>query len=103
MGHSQVEKAKTHDRIVAIAARRFREAGLDGLSIGDLMKEAGLTHGGFYKHFASREDLVVQAVTAALVSGSEIGKDGRAKAPPSYLDLIAYYLSERHRQDTGGG
>jgi len=55
MGYSRAEKEKTHKRIVAIAAKRFRENGLDGVGIADLMKEAGLTVGGFYKHFKSRE------------------------------------------------
>lgn len=62
MGHSQASKQATHDRIVSIAAERFCELGIDGLSIADLMKEAGLTHGGFYKHFESRDQLVVEAL-----------------------------------------
>jgi TetR/AcrR family transcriptional repressor of nem operon len=51
MGHSRAGKTKTHKRIVTIASRRFREKGLAGVGIADLMKEAGLTVGGFYKHF----------------------------------------------------
>jgi AcrR family transcriptional regulator len=66
MGRSQADKTRNHDRIVRIAAERFREFGLESLSIANLMKEAGLTHGGFYKHFVSRDDLVVQAFAAAL-------------------------------------
>ena len=66
MGHSRAEKAKTHKRIVAIASKRFREEGLAGVGIADLMKEAGLTVGGFYKHFDSRDDLVAEAVGSAL-------------------------------------
>src|SRR5713226_3443658 len=65
MGHSKAEKAKTHKRIVAIASKRFREEGLAGVGIAELMKEAGLTIGGFYKHFDSRDDLVAEAVSAA--------------------------------------
>src|SRR3984893_18539739 len=64
--HSKAEKAKTHKRIVAIASRRFREEGLAGIGIADLMKEAGLTVGGFYKHFNSRDALVAEAVGCAL-------------------------------------
>ena len=70
MGHSTAEKAKTHKRIVAIAAKRFREKGLAGFGIAELMKEAGLTVGGFYKHFDSRDDLVAEAVSSALGLGS---------------------------------
>lgn len=65
MGHSQASKKATHERVVSIAARRFREDGIDGLSIADLMKEAGLTHGGFYKHFDSKEQLIEEALTVA--------------------------------------
>ena len=57
MGHSQTAKAETHKRIVKIAAKRLRENGLAGVGIAELMKEAGLTVGGFYKHFDSRDDL----------------------------------------------
>jgi len=58
MGHSQADKAETHKRIVKIAAKRLRENGLAGVGIAELMKEAGLTVGGFYKHFDSRDALV---------------------------------------------
>jgi len=58
MGHSRAEKAETHERIVSLASTRFREKGLTGIGIAELMKEAGLTVGGFYKHFDSRDDLV---------------------------------------------
>src|ERR1700730_2044037 len=66
MRHSKAEKAKTHKRIVAIASMRFREEGLAGIGIADLMKEAGLTVGGFYKHFNSRDALVAESVGGAL-------------------------------------
>jgi tetracycline repressor-like protein len=66
MRHSKAEKAKTHERIVAIASKRFREEGLAGIGIADLMKEAGLTVGGFYKHFKSRDALVAEVVGRAL-------------------------------------
>src|SRR6202158_5184480 len=65
MRHSKAEKTKTHKRIVKIASRRFREKGLAGVGIADLMKEAGLTVGGFYKHFDSRDALVAEAVSSA--------------------------------------
>jgi hypothetical protein len=66
VGHSKAEKVKTHKRIVAIASKRFREEGLAGVGIAELMKQAGLTVGGFYKHFASRDDLVAEALVSAL-------------------------------------
>ena len=66
MGHSKAEKTKTHKRIVAIASKNFREEGLAGIGIAELMKEAGLTAGGFYKHFDSRDDLMAEAFGSAL-------------------------------------
>jgi Bacterial regulatory proteins, tetR family len=66
MRHSKAEKAKTYERIVAIASKRFREEGLAGIGIADRMKEAGLTVGGFYKHFKSRDALVAEVVGRAL-------------------------------------
>ena len=65
MGHSKADKAKTHKRIVKIASKRFREDGLAGVGIADVMKEAGLTVGGFHKHFDSRDDLMAEAVSSA--------------------------------------
>jgi TetR/AcrR family transcriptional regulator, transcriptional repressor for nem operon len=65
VGYSQAQKEKTHKRIVAIASKRFREKGLAGFGIAELMKEAGLTVGGFYKHFDSRDELVAEALSDA--------------------------------------
>ncbi len=90
MGHSQGEKIKSRERILDVASRRFRETGLEGLSISDLMKEAGLTHGGFYKHFASREDLVASVVEQAMT-------DTLKSPAPSLESLIDKYLSAEHR------
>jgi len=58
VGTSRAAKAATHDRILDIAAARIRRDGINGLAIAELMKEAGLTHGGFYRHFDSREQLI---------------------------------------------
>ena len=70
MGHSRAEKTKTHKRIVKIASRRLREEGLAGVGIADLMKEAGLTVGGFYKHFDSRDALAPKRSAPHLAAGS---------------------------------
>ena len=104
MRHSKAEKAKTHERIVAIASKRLREEGLAGIGIADLMKEAGLTVGGFYKHFSSRDALVAEAVGSAL----ELWKrqvDAAASGGPSvtYESLVDEYLSEAHRDHPGAG
>src|SRR6266404_4903759 len=104
MGHSRSSKAKTHKRIVQIASKRFREEGLAGIGIADLMKEAGLTVGGFYKHFKSRDDLVAEAVGSALgVWKRQV--DAAASDGPlvTYESLVDEYLSEAHRNHPGTG
>ena len=63
---SRVEAEQNRERIIDVAAKLFRERGFDGIGVADLMKSAGLTHGGFYRHFASKEDLMEQACTRAL-------------------------------------
>ena len=104
MGHSQAEKTRSHKRIVQLAAERFREAGLDGISVADLMKEAGLTHGGFYRHFPSRDDLVAEAVEEALVNGAQIADRVERLEPTTALSaLITGYLSVAHRDSKGRG
>jgi len=104
VGHSRVEKTKTHKRIVSIASKKFREEGLARVGIADLMKEAGLTVGGFYKHFDSRDDLVAEAISSAFggwnrrVDAAKTG--GRSL---SVAKLIDDYLSEAHRENPGTG
>src|SRR6202034_4182441 len=71
VGSSQADKAASHDRIVNIAAARMRRDGVNGVGVAELMQEAGLTHGGFYRHFKSRDDLVGAAVECALAQGSK--------------------------------
>jgi TetR/AcrR family transcriptional repressor of nem operon len=104
MGHSKAEKAKTHQRIVAKAAKRFREGGLEGVGIAELMKEAGLTVGGFYKHFNSRDDLVAEAVSSAFGTWKRQVDAVASGGPPlSYAKLIDNYLNEAHRDNPGTG
>jgi TetR/AcrR family transcriptional repressor of nem operon len=104
MGHSRAEKAKTHKRIVSIASKKFREEGLAGVGIAELMKEAGLTVGGFYKHFDSRDDLVAEAVSSAF-GGWKRRVDAAASGGPqvSLAKLIDEYLNAAHRDDPGTG
>jgi TetR/AcrR family transcriptional repressor of nem operon len=104
MGHSKAEKRKTHKRIVSIASKRFREEGLGGVGIADLMKEAGLTVGGFYKHFDSRDDLVAEAVGSAFGFWKRQMDAAASGGPPlSYAKLIDDYLSQAHRDHPGTG
>jgi TetR/AcrR family transcriptional repressor of nem operon len=104
MGYSRAQKAKTHKRIVAIASKRFREKGLAGVGIGDLMKEAGLTVGGFYKHFDSRDELVAEAVSAAFgvwQRQKEAAESGGR--PLTFEKLVNDYMSDVHRENSGAG
>jgi TetR/AcrR family transcriptional repressor of nem operon len=104
MGHSKAEKARTHKYIVAIASKRFREHGLAGIGIAELMKEAGLTVGGFYKHFKSRDDLVAESVGSALGFWKRQVDAAASGGPPvTYQSLVDDYLSETHRNHPGTG
>ncbi|MBI1396797.1 MAG: TetR family transcriptional regulator [Betaproteobacteria bacterium] len=102
MGSSQADKTETHARIVKIAAAKFREAGVDGISVADLMKEAGLTHGGFYRHFASRDELVAEAVEYAMAEAlRRLGAAVRRSAGPPFEAMVEGYLSKAHRDADG--
>jgi TetR/AcrR family transcriptional repressor of nem operon len=104
IGYSKAQKARTHKRIVAIASKRFREKGLAGFGIAELMKEAGLTVGGFYKHFDSRDDLVAEAVNSAFGGWKRRVEAAKSSGPPvSYEKLIDEYLNEAHRDNPGTG
>lgn len=98
-------KEVTHDRIVETAARIIRRSGYDGTGVADIMKEAGMTHGGFYAHFASREALLAEAADRA---GAEaLALVGRivATAPPEQAlqTLLQNYLSRKHLEDVEDG
>jgi TetR/AcrR family transcriptional repressor of nem operon len=97
VGHSRAAKAESHDRIVQVAATRFRENGVEGVGVADLMKDAGLTHGGFYRHFASRDELVAEGIEHALNEGAR-AVAAVAQVQECPLDaLVDAYLSPAHR------
>jgi TetR/AcrR family transcriptional repressor of nem operon len=98
MGYSKSDKAETHTRIVKVAAKRFRERGLDGIGVADVMKEAGVTVGGFYKHFGSRDELVVEALATAFKD-----LDVWEEHTPDMAHLLQNYLTEAHREAPGTG
>src|SRR6478736_2093807 len=90
MRYSREHKQETHDRIVKKASVRLREKGAHGIGVADLMKEAGLTHGGFYAHFDSREALVIEAFGYAMDRAAEHCDDpGRGCAVPTLGAEIA--------------
>ena len=90
-------KQETHERILDVAARAIRRHGYAGVGVADVMKAAGLTHGGFYGHFDSKDDLVAQAI-AHIFTVQEAGQGGQGLA--AYLDA---YLSPWHRDRVGEG
>jgi len=104
VGTSQAAKAASHDRILDIAAARIRRDGIDRLAVADLMKEAGLTHGGFYRHFDSREHLVAEAAQRALTQGSEWTiASAKLGGQRGYTALVDGYLSTWHRDHPESG
>jgi TetR/AcrR family transcriptional repressor of nem operon len=98
MGYSKRNKTQTHSRIVSVAAKRFREFGLEGIGVADVMKEAGVTVGGFYKHFDSRDELVVEALATAFQD-----LDRWEEHTDTLTKLLENYLAEGHRDDPGTG
>ena len=105
MRYSKEHKQETHARIVKKASVRLRERGAHGIGVADLMKEAGLTHGGFYAHFDSREALVVEAFDYAMDRSMTRRRQQIADlAPEERLPhLVDTYLSPQHRDNPGHG
>ena len=104
MGHSRAEKAQSRERILAAASTRIREAGLEGISVGELMKSVNLTHGGFYGHFDSRDALIAAALEQALAEGEKTsaahsGKHGKR----TVKSIVNNYLSPAHRDHPNSG
>jgi len=103
MGHSQDEKAKNHQRIVEIASSRIRESGTDRPGVSEIMEAAGLTHGGFYKHFRSRDDLIAQAADQAFADGSQAFLSLTEGADDPLAAFVDWYVSAEHRDDPANG
>ena len=91
-------KEATHDRIVETAARAIRRTGYSGAGVAEVMKEAGLTHGGFYAHFDSREAMLAEAADRAGADGMALLVRAAAAAPPKKAleVLLRTYLSQQH-------
>jgi TetR/AcrR family transcriptional repressor of nem operon len=90
--------AENREKIVATATRLFRENGFDGVGLDAIMESAGLTHGGFYRHFRSKDDLAAEAVAHGLATNA-----GRQAELPSLEALVSSYLSSEHRADLARG
>ncbi|KFL36034.1 TetR/AcrR family transcriptional regulator [Arenimonas donghaensis] len=106
MRYSPEHKQKTYDRIVEHAARSFRKKGVDNVSISGLMADAGLTHGGFYAHFKSKEDVLLVALERALSQTfSRLGDAANTPGgvPDRISALLGEYLSVLHRDTPDRG
>ncbi len=105
MRYSAEHKKQNHENILSVAARSFREHGGDSSGIGKVMKKVGLTKGGFYRHFESKDDLFVEAVARAF---DEMGRgmvDAARSAPAGQglRAMVERYLSTRHASSPGMG
>jgi TetR/AcrR family transcriptional regulator, transcriptional repressor for nem operon len=101
---SREQASKNRKRIVDAAGQLFCERGFDGIGVADLMKAAGLTHGGFYGHFDSKEDLAAEASAQAFLRSAEIWLSLIENSRGAPLTAIARnYLSETHRDHPGQG
>src|SRR5215510_5949290 len=92
---SREQMAENRRRILDVASRLFREKGFDAVSVAEVMNAAGLTHGGFYGHFSSKDELVAQTIAHVLAGDGRRGGNLRA-----YIDA---YLSPRHRDNAADG
>ena len=101
------DKARNRQNIVEAAGRMFRSQGVDAVGIVDLMKEAGLTHGGFYNHFASKDDLAAEACGASFHASlgtlDQILAEGADLTGPPLQRVVDNYLSTAHRDAPDGG
>ncbi|THA77463.1 TetR/AcrR family transcriptional regulator [Streptomyces sp. A0642] len=101
------DKARNRQNIVEAAGRMFRSKGVDAVGIAELMKEAGLTHGGFYNHFASKDDLAAEACgasfKASLGSLEQLLEEGADLTGPPLNRVVDSYLSAAHRDASDGG
>jgi AcrR family transcriptional regulator len=107
MSTAPTRREATHDRIVEVAARTLRRDGYAGVGVADVMKQAGLTHGGFYAHFESRDALIAEAIErAGRDSGAAMSKRldaSRARGESGLRAVVDNYLSEAHLSGTEHG
>jgi TetR/AcrR family transcriptional regulator, transcriptional repressor for nem operon len=101
---SREQAVENRERVVQVAAKLFRERGFDGIGVADLMKAAGLTHGGFYGNFSSKEDLAAEASVRALQELAQYWATVIEKSPDAaFPTIVNRYLSEGHRDAPGKG
>lgn len=100
---SRAQAEENRERVITVASRLFREHGFDGIGLKDLMKGAGLTQGGFYKQFASKDDLAALASRRALESATRRWSTAAADNSDPLEAVMAFYLSKDHRGEKAEG
>jgi TetR/AcrR family transcriptional repressor of nem operon len=103
MRYEKGRKDETRQRIIAAAAKRFREEGVEAVGVAGLMADAGLTHGGFYSHFPSKVHLVRETLTTVLDRRHARLEQSIASGRAGVETIIANYLSQHHRDNPGTG
>lgn len=106
MRRSKQQTAETRQKIIQAASALFRERGVDGVSVAEVMEKAGLTHGGFYKHFESKDALLAEAIGAAFAESMCAWDDVLAQQDDKSLSvkaLIDLYLTDIHKKDLAHG
>src|ERR1700749_721938 len=103
MKKSKAETAKTRQRIVEVASEAIRNKGIDATGVAETMAAAGLTHGGFYRHFGSKEELVTEAlgVTRNDYLGGTVA--AAEQGPEALMKHFQQYVTKESRDDIGGG
>ncbi len=101
---SKEQAAKNRERIIEVASREFRDKGFDGIGVADVMKSAGLTHGGFYGHFASKDDLIAEACAASMDRSAQKWSELAETAPDdAFAAITNSYLLKEHRDKKEAG
>jgi TetR/AcrR family transcriptional repressor of nem operon len=107
MGYSQAQKAESRQRVLENASRQIREHGIEALGVADCMRSAGLTHGAFYGHFASRDALIVEALEYALTQSkarvAALSTDGNKRSQTPLQSIAEAFLDESHVRNPGSG
>jgi TetR/AcrR family transcriptional repressor of nem operon len=103
MRKSKAETAKTRQRIVAVASEAFRNKGIEATGVAEIMAAAGLTHGGFYRHFNSKEELVTEAIGLSRKDYLAATVEAANQGPEALMKHFQEYVTPEYRDDVGGG
>jgi TetR/AcrR family transcriptional regulator, transcriptional repressor for nem operon len=103
MKKSKAETAKTRQRIVEVASQTIRNKGIDATGVAEIMAAAGLTHGGFYRHFSSKEELVTEAIALSRKDYLAETLNAAKVGPQALLDHLQEYVTTASRDDIGNG